>query len=181
MRPALPQAGLRPTSIELISVERVSEEARPSPWRAVLRAAGALRLPAGWHLPGATTAAAEEDRVGQVAALAADAALQQLAGLQPLPLGAAPSEAEERERQRQEWAALLAANGIDEAGQRLPLSAFDDAYLDGTDFAEAEQASGRRLKQVRAAAWARWGTGGEGRWRRGDMPGAAHSRCLPAS
>ena len=126
-RPRL-QAGLQPTAIEVLSVQRVSHR-RPSPVQALLRAVSALGLSA-WRLPGAT-----EPSITDVAALGAEAELEWLAD------GSAERE--------QRWAAALAASSADvtSAEERL---ASDGTYVEAAEEEQAWETSGRRL-QVRRA------------------------------
>ena len=74
LRPPTHQAGLHPTTIELVSVEEVTLH-RTSPFHAVLRAVAAFREPSALR---AVASAGGNGASSDVAALTADPALQQL-------------------------------------------------------------------------------------------------------
>lgn len=131
------QGGTRsPSSIELIAVERVIVE-RPSRLRAAASTlARLLRLPASWQGAGA-----DGGRVSAGALLDAltAAGSSEAGGVVGMPAAVTSAAAAAAEGQR---AALPAGEDDEGDEQRLPMTAFDDEYLDDVDSMEQP---GRRL------------------------------------
>ncbi|KAL4443994.1 hypothetical protein ABPG75_011731 [Micractinium tetrahymenae] len=144
------QTGARlPSGIEVIAVERITIE-HASPLRSAARAlARTLRLPASWQ---AAVEPADGASMQAASLLDHQAAASKQAGGMAAQAASVSSKQAAAAADVEVQAALLAAagEGDDEDKQRLPMTAFDDEYMDDVD---AMEQPGRRLMlQGREAA-----------------------------